>query len=142
MDSLSPVKRSWLMGQVASKNTKPELAIRRLLHSMGYRFRLHAGDLPGKPDIIFTARKKAIFVHGCFWHGHLGCRYAKLPKTRIEFWSEKMDRNRVRDERAVMQLQTLGWECMVVWQCELKDTKSTVAALAEFLGPTRHGSVD
>lgn len=126
------------MAQVSSKNTKPERAVRSVLHRIGYRFRLHAVDLPGKPDIVFRGRKKAIFVHGCFWHGHLGCKYAKTPKTRSDFWAEKIERNRTRDQRVLEELAALGWECIIVWQCDLRDLRATTAALEDFLGPHRH----
>lgn len=135
VDTLSKEKRSWLMSQVSSKNTKPELAVRSLLHGIGYRFRLHASDLPGKPDIVFRSRKKVIFVHGCFWHGHQGCKYAKLPGTHVDFWAQKLDRNRMRDARILADLNAAGWQVYTIWQCEIKDLAATTAALKKFLGP-------
>jgi DNA mismatch endonuclease, patch repair protein len=134
MDRLSPEKRSWLMSRVGSKNTKPELTVRRLLHRRGYRFRLHRKDLPGTPDIVFSRRKKALFVHGCFWHGHDQCRYAKLPSTRIAYWSDKIARNRSRDAQSVEMLVNEGWEVLVIWQCELKNLDLLTARLIAFLG--------
>ncbi|WP_083245284.1 very short patch repair endonuclease [Paraburkholderia nodosa] len=139
MDHVTPERRSWLMSRISSRNTKPELAVRRLLHGLGYRFRIHYGGLPGKPDIVFTRRKKAIFVHGCFWHGHVGCRYAKLPATRADFWTEKMRRNRERDIRTNDALVELGWGVMIVWQCELKEKSNAhlTEKLVAFLGPPK-----
>lgn len=134
MDRLSPQKRSWLMSRVSSKNTKPEIAVRSLLHKLGYRFRLHASDLPGKPDIVFRKRKKVIFIHGCFWHGHLDCKYAKPPSTRADFWREKIYANRARDKRTLIQLEESGWEVLTIWECELKDTTALVVQLELFLG--------
>ncbi|MET2524970.1 very short patch repair endonuclease [Ralstonia pseudosolanacearum] len=135
MDRLSVEKRSWLMSRVRSKDTTPELTVRRLLHRLGYRYRLHAAHLPGKPDLVFPARKKIIFVHGCFWHGHAGCKYARTPSSRIEFWREKIDRNRHRDQRNQRELSELGWDVLVVWQCQLKDSASVLRNLLSFLGP-------
>lgn len=123
------------MSRVSSKNTKPELAVRSLLHRIGYRFRLHASDLPGKPDIVFRSRKKVIFIHGCFWHGHEGCKYAKLPCTSVEFWTQKIDCNRMRDAKTLAGLKAIGWHAFTVWQCELKDLQAVTAALEIFLGP-------
>lgn len=137
MDTLSPEKRSWLMSQVSSKNTKPELAVRSILHRLGYRFRLHAPDLPGKPDIVFRSKKKVIFIHGCFWHGHEYCKYAKLPQSRVEFWAQKMEHNRTRDARILADLETMGWRVLTIWQCELKDLGLIATTLEKFLGATR-----
>ena len=120
MDHVDSEKRSAIMRAVASKNTKPEMTVRRLLHAMGYRYRLHVKDLPGRPDIVFRSRKKVIFVHGCFWHRHIGCRYATTPKTRVDFWQSKFDANVERDRRNVSDLEKAGWEVMTIWQCELK----------------------
>lgn len=133
MDRLSPQRRSWLMSRVRSKNTTPEMRIRSALHSMGYRYRVHLKHLPGKPDVVFTKRRKVIFIHGCFWHGHEGCRYAKLPKTRIEFWSEKVSKNRTRDRLSIEALTEAGWSVLVVWQCELKDFSNLIEKLCDFI---------
>lgn len=135
MDRLSAEKRSWLMSRIGSKDTTPELTVRRLLHRIGYRYRLHMIGLPGKPDLVFPARKKVVFVHGCFWHGHAGCKYAKVPKSRAEFWREKMDKNKFRDERNQKELEQLGWDVFVVWQCQLKDPARMLDDLLSFLGP-------
>ena len=136
MDHLSPERRSWLMSRVGSRNTRPEKAVRTLLHALGYRFRVNYKALPGTPDIVFTKRKKVVFVHGCFWHGHIGCRYARLPKTRTEFWAEKMRRNRERDDQVFATLKSQGWSILVVWQCELDDSVLTKRLVA-FLGECR-----
>ena len=124
------------MSRIGSKHTKPELTVRRLLHGLGYRFRLHRKDLPGKPDIVFLGRKKAIFVHGCYWHGH-GCKIGKPPKSNLDFWLPKIERNRQRDAEKRSELEAVGWAVEEVWQCELKDIQSLEARLQRFLGPTR-----
>jgi len=134
MDPLTQKARSDLMRRVKGKNTKPELAVRRLIHGLGYRYRLHDRRLPGSPDLVFRSRRKAIFVHGCFWHGHPGCKLATVPKTRTEFWTEKIEGNRNRDERALTNLQREGWETMVIWQCETKDVPALAKRIVEFLG--------
>lgn len=120
MDRLSPERRSWLMSRIKGANTKPELAVRSLLHRMGYRFRLHRRDLPGTPDIVLPGRAAAVFVHGCFWHGH-ACKRAKMPKSRAEYWIDKIEGNKRRDARKRRQLRTLGWKVVVVWECEMKN---------------------
>lgn len=124
------------MRAVRRKDTAPEVAVRRLLHAAGYRYRLHLKTLPGSPDVVFTRRRKVIFVHGCFWHGHT-CRAGRLPKSRPEFWVPKIDRNRRRDAAASEALARAGWEVTVVWQCELRDQEGLQARLARFLGPSR-----
>jgi DNA mismatch endonuclease, patch repair protein len=134
MDRLSTERRSWLMSRVGAKNTAPELMVRRMVHAMGYRYRLHGKSLPGKPDLVFASRRKAIFVHGCFWHGHEGCRYARLPKSRVEFWADKQSANRSRDERDVAELERAGWNALTVWQCELKNPECVRRRIDEFLG--------
>lgn len=121
MDRLSPDDRSRLMGRIRGKDTKPEVAVRRLLFSLGYRYRLHRKGLPGRPDIVFPGRRKVIFVHGCFWHGHPGCLYAAKPATRAEFWRNKIDAARKRDASALKSLAQQGWKTLVVWECQLRD---------------------
>ncbi|WP_236846624.1 very short patch repair endonuclease [Bosea sp. Tri-49] len=121
------------MSRVASKNTTPEMVVRRLLHGLGYRYRLHTRDLPGRPDLVFKSKKKAIFVHGCFWHRHSGCRKATNPKTSIEFWQKKFERNVQRDAQVVEQLQTNDWQVLTVWQCETKDLPTLKLKLQAFL---------
>ncbi|MDD1449790.1 DNA mismatch endonuclease Vsr [Sphingomonas sp. H160509] len=137
MDILSPADRSERMRRVRSKDTKPELVVRRLVHGMGLRYRLHRKDLPGTPDIVFGPRRRVILVHGCFWHGHddANCRKGALPKTRIEFWRNKIDQNRLRDERTSLALDRAGWGQLVVWECECRDREILSARLRAFLIP-------
>lgn len=119
-DPLTPEKRSWLMGRIRSANTKPELVLRSLLHRCGYRFSLRRKDLPGKPDIVLRKYRTVIFVHGCFWHRHPECRQATVPQTRPDFWTEKFARNVARDQRNQEELVALGWQVLVIWECELR----------------------
>ena len=121
VDVVSPADRSRMMSGIQGKNTKPELTVRRMLFASGYRFRLHRRDLPGTPDIVMPGRKIATFVHGCFWHMHQGCRFAKMPATRPEFWKAKLEANVERDRRAVEKLQMLGWRVLCVWECTTRD---------------------
>ena len=114
-------QRSRNMSAIKSKNTKPEIAVRKLLHSMGYRFRLHRKDLPGSPDIVLPKYKTVIFVHGCFWHRHENCKYASTPKTRKEFWENKFKENVIRDKSHQKKLSGIGWKIIIVWECEIKD---------------------
>lgn len=119
-DIVTNQHRSELMRKVKRENTGIEVSVRRLVHSMGYRYRLHAPGLPGTPDIVFPGKKKAIFVHGCYWHHHEGCKLATTPKTNTEFWQNKFCDNTARDERKIRDLEALGWKVLVVWQCETK----------------------
>jgi len=123
------------MGRVRGRDTKPELIVRRLLHAMGYRYRLQAKELSGRPDIVFRRRKKAIFVHGCFWHRHPdpACKLARLPKTRLDFWLPKLEGNRQRDIAAVDRLERMGWRVLLVWECELRDTEQLKNRLRAFV---------
>lgn len=132
-DRLDPVARRRLMQAVKTKDTGPERAVRSLLHRLGYRFRLHRRDLPGTPDIVLPGRLVAIFVHGCYWHGH-GCRIGRLPKSRLDYWQAKIEANRQRDDRKADSLGALGWRVLVVWQCELKDEAALAEKLGRFLG--------
>jgi DNA mismatch endonuclease (patch repair protein) len=125
--------RSFNMSRIRAKDTKPELIVRRMLHSMGYRYRLHAPELPGKPDIVFRPRRRVIFVHGCFWHRHPGCSKATTPKTMREFWQNKFKKNVQRDLSAQKELSELGWLCLVVWECETKDADHLANKLSAFL---------
>lgn len=122
MDVFDKEKRSAVMARVRDRDTKPELAVRRYLHVCGLRFRLHRNDLPGRPDLVFPGRRIVVFVHGCFWHQHPGCGKAKLPKTRSEFWREKLEGNARRDERVLRELSALGWTSHVIWECEITDS--------------------
>jgi len=132
-DTMSPKERSRRMGLVRSVDTKPEMALRRLVHGMGYRYRLHCGDLPGKPDLVFRSRDAVIFVHGCFWHRHEGCPLTRLPKTRVDFWTAKLEGNRKRDIREIAELKKAGWRVFVVWECELKNLEALAKRLRRFL---------
>ncbi len=133
MDRLTPERRSWLMGRVRGADTGPERIVRALVRKLGLRPKLNAADLPGRPDLVFPRRKKAIFVHGCFWHRHAGCKYATTPKSRIEFWNAKFDSNVSRDRRVRRQLRSLGFSTMVVWQCQTKRTAALSRRLERFL---------
>jgi DNA mismatch endonuclease (patch repair protein) len=124
MDRLSPEHRSWNMSRIKSRDTSPELKVRSLLHGMGYRFRLHRKDLPGKPDIVLPKYRTVIFVHGCFWHRHIDCKYAYTPKSNIEFWENKFAANIQRDVRSKRLLQERGWSVIVIWECQVNKQES------------------
>ena len=121
MDTITPRRRSENMRAIRSKDMAPELAVRRLVHGMGYRFRLHRKDLPGKPDLVFPSRRKVIFVHGCFWHQHSGCREGRVPGSRTEYWVPKLEKNHLRDEANKSHLEEEGWKVLIIWECELRD---------------------
>lgn len=135
MSEDAPVEpaRSALMARIGPKNSKPEIVVRQLLHAMGYRFRLHAKELPGRPDIVMRPRRKVIFVHGCFWHRHEGCRRTTTPKTRREFWEAKFEANKARDRRVQAELVEAGWRYLVVWECEVKDRETLAGKLRAFV---------
>jgi DNA mismatch endonuclease (patch repair protein) len=120
------------MRAVGTKNTGPELHLRKMLHRAGYRYRLHEKTLPGRPDLVFPRRRKVVFVHGCFWHGH-GCAKGRPPKSKAEYWEPKLATNRARDARNIKDLSTLGWTSLVVWQCELKEPVSLLQRVGKFL---------
>jgi len=130
VDSLTPHERSERMSRIRGKDTAPEMALRRALHAMGFRYRLHARGLPGRPDLTFPSRHAVVFVHGCFWHHHEGCRIATVPRSNTSFWQAKFTTNRARDEAAVQRLRELGWRVWVVWECQLA-TRAQVASSAE-----------
>lgn len=127
------MERSDIMRRVRAKDTTPEMTVRSLLHRLGYRFRLHRADLPGKPDIVFPSRRSAIFVHGCFWHGHDCARGARMPKTNADYWLNKIARNKARDAKHQAALNLLGWKSRIVWECELKDAAKVEEILTRFL---------
>ncbi len=137
-DVFSAEKRSDVMRQVKAKGTAPELKVRRLLWDLGARYRLHRKDLPGAPDIVLPGRKLAVFVHGCFWHGHDCARGARVPKQNRPYWTAKIERNRQRDRGAQAELEARGWRPLVVWECELKDAAGLRARLDAALGANRH----
>jgi DNA mismatch endonuclease (patch repair protein) len=132
-DRFTPEERSRIMSRVKSRDTKPEKLVRKLLHALGYRFRLHRRDLPGKPDITLPKHKKVIFVHGCFWHGHDGCQRAARPTSNIEFWNKKIDSNLRRDITAQKELDALGWSYFILWQCQTRDLTTLTNKLEQFL---------
>lgn len=132
-DRLTPAARSGLMKRVRQRNTAPEKRVRSLLHKLGYRFRLHRKDLPGTPDIVLPSRRLAIFVHGCFWHGH-DCRRGRAPTSNLEYWGPKLESNRERDSRKEAALVAAGWRVAVVWQCELDDEPALSHRLSSLLG--------
>lgn len=133
MDSLSREHRSWNMSRIRGKDTRPELRVRSALHRLGYRFRLNRRDLPGKPDIVLPRYQTVIFVHGCFWHRHPGCRFAYTPKSRVEFWQAKFQRNVERHREVEEELTTLGWRVLVIWECETDSATGLLDRLTELL---------
>jgi DNA mismatch endonuclease, patch repair protein len=133
VDALSVVRRSENMRRITSKNTKPEMLVRRLVHGMGFRYRLHVKTLPGKPDLVFSKRLKAIFVHGCFWHQHNQCREGRVPSSREDYWRPKLERNVQRDKKHVRRLRREGWSVLTVWECQLRDTDLLKRKLRNFL---------
>jgi len=133
MDVFTPEQRSAVMARIQSKNTKPEMIVRRMIHGLGYRYRLHRADLPGTPDLVFPRLKKIIFVHGCFWHQHDRCQYAYKPKSNSLFWKRKFAENTTRDERAMMELRALGWDVLVVWECQMAENAKLLRELQRFL---------
>ena len=134
-DTLTRVKRSERMGRIQNKDTKPEMRIRKIVHGMGYRYRLHKANLPGKPDLVFAGRRKVIFVHGCFWHRHPdpSCSLARLPKSKLDFWIPKLEANRQRDEANVRELEQAGWDVLTIWECQLRNEKELKSRIQVFL---------
>ena len=126
----APISRSENMSRIRAKNTQPELKVRRALWAAGLRYRLHDKRLPGNPDIVFPGRRTVVFIHGCFWHGHEGCSNFRTPKTRTEWWTEKLERNKARDDQVTSELKTRGWRVLVIWECEVDDP-ARLAALVE-----------
>jgi DNA mismatch endonuclease (patch repair protein) len=131
MDTVSKEKRSEIMSKIRGKDTKPEKIVRSLLHSMGYRFRLHRKDLPGKPDIVLPKYKTVIFVHGCFWHRHEGCKFSTMPGSHIPFWKSKFENTIRRDMRSTIELEKMKWNVIVVWECQTKKQDSLIKSLQE-----------
>ena len=132
---MTPQHRSWNMSRIRSANTKPEMIVRSLLHRMGYRFRLHRKDLPGKPDIVLPKFKAIIFIHGCFWHRHINCKYAYMPKSKQKFWETKFKSNVERDKKVRKQLEEKGWKNLIIWECELLNIESVKNKLKDYLSP-------
>jgi DNA mismatch endonuclease (patch repair protein) len=133
-DTVSPDKRSWIMSRVPSQDTKTEIKVRSLLHKLGYRFRLHDKKLPGHPDIALKKYRTAIFVHGCFWHQHPGCKKSKAPLSNVDFWLSKFERNVRRDKKNIDELSGIGWKAIIVWECELKDVVKLSKRLSKEIG--------
>jgi DNA mismatch endonuclease (patch repair protein) len=133
VDRISPERRSQNMSLIKSRDTKPEIQVRSLIHRLGYRFRIHRDDLPGTPDIVLPRYRLAVFVHGCFWHRHQNCKYAYCPKSRIEFWNRKFVANVQRDTIAAKKLKKLGWRVVVIWECQLKSPNRLKTRLSKFL---------
>jgi len=133
VDNLSPDERSRIMARVRAKDTRPEMHVRKLIFALGYRYRLHAKDLPGHPDIVFRKLGKVIFIHGCFWHRHSSCALARLPKSRLDFWIPKLEGNRKRDEKNRRALQREGWNVLTIWECQLKNSKRLGERIRRFL---------
>jgi DNA mismatch endonuclease (patch repair protein) len=133
MDSVSPKRRSEIMSRVTGKNTRPEIVVRKLLHGLGYRFRLHRKDLPGRPDVVLPKWRTVVFIHGCFWHRHVGCPNTRTPKSRIEFWTSKFEENIQRDRITRERLEALGWRVLVIWECELGDVASLTERIRRFI---------
>ena len=133
VDTLTPEQRSERMSRVRSKNTKPELLVRHIVHGMGYRYRLHRRDLPGRPDLVFPSRGKIIFVHGCFWHRHGTCKYTRWPKSKMEFWKPKLEHNSRRDKANQKALRGMGWKIMIIWECQLGNVERLAAKIHSFL---------
>ena len=133
MDNLSRAERSEIMARVRSTDTRPEILVRKLVYALGYRYRLHARELPGRPDIVFRKRAKVIFVHGCFWHRHAGCALARMPKSRLEFWQPKLEGNKKRDERNKRELQRMGWKVLTVWECQVNRPARLADRIRRFL---------
>lgn len=131
-DMFTPEFRSALMARIHSADTSPEIELRRLLHALGYRFRLHRSDLPGKPDVVLPRHRAAILMHGCFWHGHT-CKDGRRPRSNTDYWNSKLDRNHRRDKMNVVALRRLGWRCMVVWECQLKKKERLTDRVTRFL---------
>lgn len=137
MDKISPERRSANMRAIRSKNTSPEMLVRRLVHRMGYRYRLHRRDLPGAPDLVFPGRRSVVFVHGCFWHLHpdVACADSRVPESNQDYWRPKLERNRERDRENTQRLEETGWRVLVIWACETGDEPSLKKKLGRFLGP-------
>jgi DNA mismatch endonuclease, patch repair protein len=134
-DMFTPERRSEIMAHIHSADTIPEVELRRLVHALGYRFRLHRLDLPGKPDVVLPKYHAAIMMHGCFWHGHT-CKDGRRPGSNTEYWNKKLERNAQRDKKSVAALRRLGWRCLVIWECQLKNRDRLRGRITRFLGGT------
>ncbi len=142
VDSLPPDRRSENMRRIRSQDTAPELIVRRMVHAMGYRYRLHVRDLPGKPDLVFPRLRKVVEIYGCFWHGHTACREGRVPATRPEYWAPKLKANRLRDRANRRRLRALGWSILVIWECQTRNRAPLEKRLSRFLNPVSACPVD
>jgi DNA mismatch endonuclease, patch repair protein len=135
MDKITPAQRSEVMSSVRSKNTQPELTVRRMVHGLGYHYQLHRRELPGQPDLVFRSRRKVIFIHGCFWHRHPdpGCRRVRTPASNVDYWQEKFAKNIQRDQEHIEALRSRGWDVLVIWECEIEKTDLLRKSIARFL---------
>lgn len=138
IDRISEEHRSWNMSRIRAKDTKPELEVRSLLHRLGFRFRLHRIDLPGTPDIVLSKYRAAVFVNGCFWHRHAGCKYAYTPKSNIDFWENKFSRTIERDKENISKLEASNWHVIIVWECEIADLEALGARLRNSIVNSAH----
>jgi DNA mismatch endonuclease (patch repair protein) len=136
MDRITVSQRSANMRKIRGKDTSPERAVRRLIRALGFGYRLHGKELPGKPDLVFKGRKKVVFIHGCFWHQHPGCRIAHTPKSNLEYWVPKLEKTRMRDRKNLQELEAAGWQALTVWECEVRDMSSLHVKFLEFLVPS------
>ena len=141
-DIVDSKRRSEIMSRIKGRDTVPEIAVRRIAHRLGFRFRLYRKDLPGRPDLVFPRYRAVIFVHGCFWHRHPGCRFAYSPKTRVQFWDEKFRKNVDRDRRNVQALHKLGWRVLVIWECETRSDAGIRQHLRRFLALSRSEMIE
>lgn len=140
VDKISEDARSWNMSRIRSRDTKPEMIVRRLLHAVGYRFRVDHRALPGRPDLVFSKRRCVIFVHGCFWHQHRGCIDCSKPGSNQSYWRPKLIRNVLRDEKNLSQLNEMGWRTLTIWECETRNSEDVLARCVHFLGPAKQAS--
>lgn len=138
MDIVDSRRRSEMMSGIKGKDTAPEIVVRRVAHRLGFRFRLYRKDLPGRPDLVFPKHRSVVFVHGCFWHRHSGCKYAYTPKTRVRFWTGKFSQNVARDHRNEEALHRLGWRVLVIWECQTRDQTTVAECLLDYLSPNGH----
>ncbi|HIJ75616.1 MAG TPA: DNA mismatch endonuclease Vsr [Deltaproteobacteria bacterium] len=136
MDRITISQRSANMRKIRGKDTSPERAVRRLIRALGFGYRLHGKELPGKPDLVLKGRKKVVFIHGCFWHQHPGCRIAHTPKSNLEYWVPKLEKTQMRDRRNLQELEAAGWQALTVWECEVKDISSLQVKFIKFLVPS------
>jgi len=136
-DVFSRKKRSWIMARISGSNTKPEIVVRKILYGLGFRYRLNVRKLPGTPDIVLSKHNKVVFVHGCFWHGHKGCKRSTRPTTNVAFWNRKIDKNIDRDKKVLKELRRLGWKPLVIWECQTKKPEALGKRLIRFLNRGR-----